>query len=228
MLKRLLAAIPLASLLTACGNPVQEATDAIAATMGPKGTTNVTDTQVYTSGVVCGTYEGFDRWGESSGKRRFVYYKEELMLRPTREDFSIYCTETPRQVVEKKFGIPLNGDSAVHTAHVANDMGSLADALDRYYEDNGGYPSTGHGLAALVSKPERSLLLRNYPDGGYLDEVPQDPWQRPYIYEGPVWAGAKGSYSLWSYGADGKPGGSGPDADIGTENLKYLVFAGGL
>ena len=43
--------------------------------------------------------------------------------------------------------------------------------------------------------------------GRYLQELPQDPWGNPYLYEGAVGF-------LGTYGADAMPGGSGGDQDI--------------
>jgi general secretion pathway protein G len=49
--------------------------------------------------------------------------------------------------------------------------------------------------------------------GPYLKRAaPADPWGRPYVYRAP---GANGEFELVSYGRDGKPGGTGEDADIG-------------
>ena len=49
--------------------------------------------------------------------------------------------------------------------------------------------------------------------GPYLKKsVPLDPWGRAYVYRVP---GAKGEFDLFSLGKDGKPGGTGQDADIG-------------
>ena len=50
--------------------------------------------------------------------------------------------------------------------------------------------------------------------GPYLDEpVPNDPWDRPYVYRGE--RSATQGFTLYSLGADGKPGGEGLDADVG-------------
>jgi len=72
----------------------------------------------------------------------------------------------------------------------------LASKLDRYRNRHQRLPSEQEGFAKLV--PE------------FLDRVPLDPWGRPYIYEptGPGWA------DVLSYGADGRAGGSGVDADV--------------
>ena len=44
----------------------------------------------------------------------------------------------------------------------------------------------------------------------------KDPWGRPYQYLNP---GLKGEIDVWSFGADGQPGGTGHDADIGSWDL---------
>jgi general secretion pathway protein G len=43
--------------------------------------------------------------------------------------------------------------------------------------------------------------------------VPLDPWGRAYVYLSPGQVNPQG-YDLQTYGADGKPGGEGEDADI--------------
>lgn len=81
-------------------------------------------------------------------------------------------------------------------------------ALDQYRLDTRRYPSTEQGLKALVTRPLNEVGW----NGPYLRrDVPPDPWGRPYIYRAP---GTKGEFDLLSYGKDGRPGGSGEDADI--------------
>ena len=81
-------------------------------------------------------------------------------------------------------------------------------ALDSFRLDNGRYPTTEEGLAALRTKPEG---LPNW-TGPYLPKaIPKDPWGHDYIYRSP---GEHGDYDLSSYGRDGSPGGEGEDADI--------------
>ncbi|WP_116364634.1 type II secretion system protein GspG [Parahaliea mediterranea] len=228
MFKHLLTTLPLVSLLAACSDPVEDARQAVTAALGPKGTTEVSDAVHYRSGAVCGRYERFDRWGESSSRRSFIYLDGETMIRPSQDDLTVYCTDNPKLVVQEKLGIPLTGDGAEQTATVAGDLSTLAEALERYLQDNGSYPSTEQGLQALISEPESFRPLKNYPAGGYLDALPKDPWQQPYQYEGPAWGGVKTPYSLWTFGADNAPGGSGAATDISAKHLQYLAFAAGL
>lgn len=91
------------------------------------------------------------------------------------------------------------------------DVASIAQALDLYKLDNGRYPTTEQGLAALVTKPETDPIPGNWK--ACLDRVPNDPWGHPYQYANP---GQHGEIDVWSLGADGKPGGEGNDADIGN------------
>ena len=90
-------------------------------------------------------------------------------------------------------------------------MEALGTALNKYYVDNGFYPSTEQGLAALVSRPSSGRTPSHYPDGGYMPKIPKDPWSGDYVYVSP---GEHGRFDLVSYGADGKEGGAGNDADI--------------
>jgi general secretion pathway protein G len=87
-------------------------------------------------------------------------------------------------------------------------------ALDRYNLDNGVYPTTEQGLAALIEKPNSEPAPMNYNEGGYLKkkELPKDPWGRDYIYRSP---GDQGNdYEIMSLGADGRDGGEGVNGDI--------------
>ena len=93
------------------------------------------------------------------------------------------------------------------------DFKSIATALKIYRLDNFAYPATEQGLAALVEKPTLAPVPRNWKPGGYLDELPLDPWGRPYLYLAP---GEHGAFDLFSYGADGVPGGEGQNQDLGN------------
>lgn len=89
----------------------------------------------------------------------------------------------------------------------------LSTALDSYRLDNGSYPTTEQGLAALRDKPTRAPIPGNW-KGPYLRRaVPNDPWGRPYLYTFPGQRNA-GSFELSSLGRDGQPGGTGEDSDI--------------
>jgi general secretion pathway protein G len=89
----------------------------------------------------------------------------------------------------------------------------LGVALDSYRLDNGSYPTTEQGLAALQKRPGRDPMPPNW-RGPYLrKDVPLDPWGRPYIYQ-VVSSPTASGYVLQTLGRDGKPGGDGEDNDI--------------
>lgn len=96
------------------------------------------------------------------------------------------------------------------------DIKAISAALDMYKLDNHAYPSTQQGLEALVDKPTGNPPAKNWNRDGYLKRLPIDPWGNVYQYLAP---GTKGAFDLYSLGADGKPGGSELDADIGSWDL---------
>ncbi len=98
-------------------------------------------------------------------------------------------------------------------ARAQADIQALQTALSLYKLDNFRYPSTAQGLQALVSKPSGQPEAKNWKPGGYLQQLPNDPWGNPYQYLNP---GAHGEIDIYSFGADGQPGGEGVDADIGN------------
>ena len=94
-----------------------------------------------------------------------------------------------------------------------SDIAAIMQALKLYRLDNGMYPSSDQGLAALTRKPERGDIPKNWKAGGYLERMPVDPWGADYQYLNP---GIRGEVDVFSLGADRKPGGEGYDADIGS------------
>jgi general secretion pathway protein G len=96
-------------------------------------------------------------------------------------------------------------------------MKNIEAALDFYRMDNGKYPTTEQGLDALVHQPTTEPVPRQYRPEGYINggKVPRDPWNNPYEYQAPGQRNAYG-FDIWSFGADGQPGGKDVDADIGN------------
>ncbi len=99
---------------------------------------------------------------------------------------------------------------------VKSDIVALESALTSYKLDNYRFPTTDQGLEALVRRPDVSPEPKNYPDGGYIRRLPNDPWDNPYQYIQP---GENGPFDVWTLGADGAPGGEGDNQDIGNWNL---------
>lgn len=102
------------------------------------------------------------------------------------------------------------GDQAKVTA-AKGDIATIMQALKMYKLDNSRYPTTEQGLQALVAKPSNGPTANGWK--GYLEKLPKDPWGNQYQYLSP---GVHGEIDVFSYGADGQPGGSGNDADIGS------------
>jgi general secretion pathway protein G len=99
------------------------------------------------------------------------------------------------------------GKSQVKVARAQID--ALDKALDQFRLDVGRYPTTEEGLPVLVAQPSGEANWA----GPYLKKsVPADPWGRPYVYQQPGTHG--GDFDLQSYGKDGRPGGTGEDADL--------------
>lgn len=94
-------------------------------------------------------------------------------------------------------------------ARITQAKGNLATfrtALGAYEVDNGKYPTTEQGLAALLVKPSSAPEPRNW-KGPYIEgtEIPLDPWGKPYVYLYPGERNVQG-YDLYSEGPDGQPG----------------------
>ncbi len=85
--------------------------------------------------------------------------------------------------------------------------GNLSTALKLFELDNGFFPTTEQSLDALMTKPTKSPVPRNW-NGPYLDKPPLDPWGRPYLYRFPGTHGL--DYDLYSLGRDNKEN----DSDI--------------
>jgi general secretion pathway protein G len=104
------------------------------------------------------------------------------------------------------------GDKARVTKAKA-DIETISTGLESYRLSMGNYPTTDQGLQALVAPPAGLSDASAYQKGGYIKKLEKDPWGRAYLYASP---GQHGAFDVWSQGADGKPGGEGSDADIGS------------
>lgn len=92
-------------------------------------------------------------------------------------------------------------------------ISTLGAALDAYRLDNGRYPTSEQGLAALWLAPATDPRASNW-RGPYLRQPPPvDPWGAPYVYRNPG-DHTRNGFDLSSMGADGQPGGSGDAADV--------------
>jgi general secretion pathway protein G len=87
-------------------------------------------------------------------------------------------------------------------------MTTVSQQVDLFKLDHGRYPDALEDLVTMPSyvKPEK------YPPQGYLKQYPTDGWEAKLIYR--RGSGTGKPYELISYGADGREGGEGVDADI--------------
>ena len=103
----------------------------------------------------------------------------------------------------------------VERAQVAacrNQIEILRLSLQSYYLDCGQYPTETQGLRALWEKPIHPPIPARW-DGPYIDRhLPKDPWSNDYVYKNPGEMSLP--FSIMSYGADGRQGGEGANADI--------------
>lgn len=87
----------------------------------------------------------------------------------------------------------------------------LVQATEMFKLDVGRFPTSNEGLQALVVEPTGVLGW----NGPYLRrrELPKDPWGNDYQYRIP---GEYGDIDIFSFGADGQPGGEGENAVVGS------------
>ena len=81
------------------------------------------------------------------------------------------------------------------------DIATLEQGVEMYRLNKLSYPQGGEGLQAVVSE-------------GFIKRLPKDPWGNPYHYSAPGRDGR--AFDIYSHGADGREGGEGEDADIGS------------
>ncbi|WP_265587570.1 type II secretion system major pseudopilin GspG [Sphingomicrobium arenosum] len=89
------------------------------------------------------------------------------------------------------------------------DIAQLKNAAEQYRIDNFAFPAS---IEALKSPPAGLAQPDRYRPGGYVRDIPNDPWGNPYQIRIPAPDG--GPYEIYSMGADGAPGGEGENADI--------------
>lgn len=105
----------------------------------------------------------------------------------------------------------LGRSDEARVAAAKHDIAAIVQSLKLYRLDNGRYPTSEQGLQALIARPQSSPAPISWRQ--YLDALPKDPWGNQYQYLSP---GVHGEIDVFSFGADGRPGGSGVDLDIGS------------
>lgn len=113
------------------------------------------------------------------------------------------------------------GDDAQadNRAAAESQVKALEIAVSLYRMDIGTCPSDDEGLAVLIEAPADETMAGRW-KGPYLSgtEVPMDPWGNPYVYRTSDDETAP-AFEIVSFGADGREGGTGADADISSQSL---------
>jgi len=88
-------------------------------------------------------------------------------------------------------------------------MKGAENALKMFKLDNGMYPDTEEGFAALLSNPDTDKYPNYNTVSPYLERFPKDAWQGKMIY-----MKTGNSFDIISYGADRREGGTEVAADL--------------
>ena len=64
----------------------------------------------------------------------------------------------------------------------------------------------------------------NFPRGGYIKKIEQDPWGNEYLYLSPAEYG-EGDFEIISLGAKGEEGGEGQETDVINSRIDEYVAA---
>lgn len=109
----------------------------------------------------------------------------------------------------------LNQADDARVQKVRADFSAIDTSLSMYKLANFNYPTSEQGLEALVEKPSIDPIPTNWKKGGYLKDLPLDPWGRPYLFLSPA-EFSDDEYDIYTLGADGITGGEDQNADIGS------------
>jgi general secretion pathway protein G len=90
------------------------------------------------------------------------------------------------------------------------EIATIVQALSAFYTSYGRYPTNEEGLDILTRATDKN------PEP-LLEGKTSDPWGNPYQYVSP---GRSTAFEVVSFGADGREGGEGADADVSSVDLK--------
>ncbi|MEH6581521.1 MAG: type II secretion system protein GspG [Halioglobus sp.] len=207
--------------LGCAANKVDVAKEAVESTVGVKEEVYYRGVNTYPGNVVCGEAQIIGSWTSGVDFHPFIFRDDILYSRPSIDDETFFCSEDPAAALYQTTGI----NAAVKSESLQSieaDYALLVGALEQYHANNYSYPTSGSGLSSLVGAGSGREKSGPLADGGYLTEVPVDPWGRAYEYTGPGMGGIKSTFKLLTLGADGERGGRDEDADVGHWQMKYL------
>ncbi|MDP4788913.1 MAG: type II secretion system protein GspG [Haliea sp.] len=220
-MKPLLLVFTLAG-LAGCTSSMQRAEQTVTAALPAVETIEFRELAAYPGNVVCGDYRSIQRYGDSPGFKPFIVRAEQADVLPSAEDRRVFCDADPIARLYELTGIQASPAPTAQLRKIADDLTRLQTALLDYYRDVATYPQTDPGLESLIRPVGSMRRAGRFREGGYLQSLPQDPWQRAYQYAAPEFAGSHQPPSLLTLGADATPGGTDENADISLNELHYL------
>lgn len=222
VLGKLLLTLAVLPLLHGCGGDAERARQALVAILPEKHDVEFRNVESFDNDVVCGEYRTMDPMRGSSSFEHFIVRGDRADDRPSDQDWDIFCSADQAASFTAHFGIGPTGKANPELQAIRGDIGTLDEALKSYEADNYFLPSSAQGLEALVARSKLPPPPVRFRAGGYLGELPLDPWGRPYLYRRSGLGGVAHDYRIYTLGADGEPGGKGQDADVGSEHMVYL------
>ena len=216
--------ISMCFILLACSDNTEHAKSLVLSSLAEVRGVHFQNLENFPGNVVCGEYRNSDPMMSSSEFRRFIVVGDVANNRPSDDDWEIFCSSDPAAALQNRLGIGPLQNPETQISQVRSDLEQIGVALKEYLADNFTLPTTAQGLSALATATTTPPLPRKFRTGGYLSTIPTDPWGRPYIYERSGLGGVAEEFKLYTLGADGVAGGTGEDADVKIEHLKYLAF----
>ena len=173
----------------------------------------------YPGNVTCGEYleVGF----YTSKYIDFIVVDGEAYNRPNTIDLAVFCSEDSVASLNEALGIDYLAQRESITK-IREAFATIEPALKAYRDNAKRFPSTEDGLRALVDPASFVPVYTPFPEEGYLQEVPSDPWGNDFDYFLSPLGGIAIMYDLQSLGADGVPGGEGENADIKSTYERYF------
>lgn len=211
-------------LLAACSDRKEAARETLLSVLPEKRDVEYRELVAYPGGAVCGEFRTFDPMRGSDRYRPFVVWGATALEKPSEEDLAIFCSQDAEAALLATLGIGPVDAPENRLQQIRDDIRLIDAALQDYQVDNHFLPTTAQGLGALLSASKMLPAPTRFREGGYLPQLPDDPWGRPYQYERSGLGGVEHDYMIFTLGADGAAGGSGKDADVSSKHLKYLDY----
>ncbi|MEP4148856.1 MAG: type II secretion system protein GspG [Halioglobus sp.] len=208
--------------LAACSSDVEKAKNLLKESLLITSDLQFHDVESYPGSAVCGLFTATTSYTSQSVNQPFIVIENRLDKAPSELERKIYCSDSPADRLHEESGIGPFNETSSELFKIAKDYTVLQSAMEAYYDDIFSYPLEAQGLNALIEKPEGNARLKSYREGGYLKELPLDPWGKPYLYSHTPWGRVKSTYTIYTLGKSGEQGGAGIEADVSSFYLPYL------